>query len=189
MLKYLYPMLKTSGIDMKDEFNRHNATFADKCDMCGDDAPSSSGGVINFLYAPSHIERFIDGMPLICHKCGMVLNGAGKVNGNLYEYISESKRIIIHSDGNTHKAILDYKDLFKQKPGAFFFFYSRRLSLDFERITVSPKPDKNIIVNFYNHPNYLQRYPLFPDGEVPAWARKGYGIVSEPQKKKKVELS
>lgn len=177
MLKYLYPILETAGIQMKDESNKKNATFAAQCDMCGEDAPSSSGWVINFLYSPSHLERFIDGIPKICAKCGMVLNGAGKVNGSLYKNLSGGKRVIIYSDGNTHKAIFDYGDLFKQKPGAFFFFYKERLSLDFERIVISPMPRKNIIVNFYNHPNYLQRYPLFLCGEIPAWAREGYDVV------------
>ena len=170
MLKYLYPILSAAGIPMKDEPNIKNAASADKCDICGDDAPSSSSWVIN-------TEWFIDGgIPKICAKCGMVLNGAGKVNKTLYEFLSDGKRVIIYSDGDAYKAIFNYADLFKQKPGVFFFFFSRRLTLDFERIVLSPGPHKNVIVNFYNHPNYLQRYPLFPCDEIPAWAKKGYDV-------------
>ena len=177
MLKYLYPVLNAAGILMKDESNKKNAAFANMCDMCGDETQSSSGWVIKFLNSDSHLERFIDGIPKICAKCGMALNGAGKVNGSLYKNLSDGKRVIIYSDGDTYKAIFNYADLFKQKPGVFFFFFSRRLSLDFERIVLSPMPRKNIIVNFYNHPNYLQRYPLFLCGEIPAWAREGYDVV------------
>ena len=170
MLKYLYPFLEVAGIQMKDEPNIKNAASAAQCDMCGEETPSSSSWVIN-----SHAEWFIDGIPKICTKCGQVLNGIGKLYcSNIYKNLSGGKRVIVYSDGNACNAIFNFADIFKQKPGAFFFFYSGRLTLDPEKIIITPMPEKNVFVNFYNHSTGLRHYDLFPGDEIPAYAKKGY---------------
>jgi hypothetical protein len=154
MLKYLYPIIK----DLDHTKNKEKSKFLDnfdnyskesECDMCFNKGKVSDSAYVEFMKRDTHLARFIDGRVNLCKKCSIVMLAGGNVAPSwIYK---EKQKSIIYSDGNHCEYITDYIDIFKKTGGVFFFFSGgNKLSLEFEKIVYSPKPDKNIFLNIFD---------------------------------------